>query len=461
MSRMITRRRLLPNYESQFPRAQYNVLPVRRFPVRPEICLTTNEVFLKPSMAKIAKKRRVDRSVQHGARSVQGHRGIDFKKTHGQHILRNPLVVASIVTKAGVKRTDTVLEVGPGTGNLTVKLLDAAKKVIAYEVDSRMVVETFKRVQGTASESKLQVVQGDVLKQALPYFDICVSNTPYQISSPLVFRLLAHRPMFRAAVLMFQREFALRLTAKPGDNMYCRLSVNTQLLARVAHVMKVAKNNFRPPPKVESSVVRIEPRNPPPAINFLEWDGMLRLCFQRKHRMLRAIFLQKSVLKVLEKNAKAAAALGSKLVPTPTSNADDFAEAIARMALDGGLCAAPGAESVRVHGDLTAQKFGAQTAPREGRSELMDGDEDFENGADDLDGNDPDEDDTATPMDTSRELQTLPLASGQGSGLDLIKSKVSAILVGIDFATLRAAQMTISDFHRLLVAFQAEGIRFS
>ncbi len=67
---------------------------------------------------------------------------------------------------------------------------------------------------------------------------------------------------------MFQREFAQRLVAKPGEKLYCRLSVNTQLLARVDHLMKIGKNNFRPPPKVESSVVRIEPKNPPPAVNY-------------------------------------------------------------------------------------------------------------------------------------------------------------------------------------------------
>lgn len=89
-----------------------------------------------------------------------------------------------------------------------------------------------------------------------------------QISSPLVFKLLAHRPIFRTAVLMFQREFALRLVAAPGNNLYCRLTVNTQLLSKVQHVIKVGRNNFRPPPKVESSVVRITPRNPPPPLQF-------------------------------------------------------------------------------------------------------------------------------------------------------------------------------------------------
>jgi len=68
---------------------------------------------------------------------------------------------------------------------------------------------------------------------------------------------------------MFQREFALRLVATPGDPLYCRLSVNTQLLSQVSHVMKVGKNNFRPPPKVESSIVRIKPLDPPPPINFV------------------------------------------------------------------------------------------------------------------------------------------------------------------------------------------------
>jgi len=108
--------------------------------------------------------------------------------------------------------------------------------------------------------------------------------------------------MFRCAVLMFQREFAMRLVAKPGSDMYCRLSVNVQLLARVDHLLKVSKNSFKPPPKVESSVVRIEPKYPPPPINFIEWDGLVRLCFLRKNKTLSAIFRLKQVLKMLHSN---------------------------------------------------------------------------------------------------------------------------------------------------------------
>ncbi|XP_067677810.1 dimethyladenosine transferase-like [Haliotis asinina] len=241
--------------------------------------------------------------------------GITFKHDFGQHILKNPLVVVSMVEKAALRPTDVVLEVGPGTGNMTVKLLEKVKKVVACEIDPRLVAELHKRVQGTPQASKLQVMVGDVLKTELPFFDICVANLPYQISSPFVFKLLLHRPFFRCAVLMFQREFAQRLVAKPGDKLYCRLSVNTQLLARVDNLMKVGKNNFRPPPKVESSVVRIEPRNPPPPINFKEWDGLVRICFARKNKTIGAAFKYTKVLNLMEKNYKIHCSVNNITIP--------------------------------------------------------------------------------------------------------------------------------------------------
>lgn len=235
--------------------------------------------------------------------------GIPFHKSKGQHILKNPLLIDTIIEKSGIKSTDIILEIGPGTGNLTKKLLEAGKSVIAVELDPRMVLELQRRFQGTAFSNRLKVIQGDVLKCDLPYFDICVANIPYQISSPLTFKLLAHRPLFRCAVIMFQREFAMRLVAKPGDTLYCRLSVNTQLLSRVSHLLKVGRNNFRPPPKVDSSVVRIEPRKPQPSVSFKEWDGLVRICFNRKNKTLGSIFRQKSVLSILEKNYKTLQAL--------------------------------------------------------------------------------------------------------------------------------------------------------
>ncbi|KAL7273874.1 Dimethyladenosine transferase [Rhizina undulata] len=162
----------------------------------------------------------------------------------GQHILKNPGVV---------------LEVGPGTGNLTVKILEKARRAIAVEVDPRMAAELTKRVQGKPEQKNLEVMLGDVIKTELPYFEVCISNTPYQSSSSS-----PNPPAPRTCVLMFQREFAMRLVARPGDALYFRLSVNAQMWAKCTHIMKVGKNNFKPPPQVESSVVRLGIKNPRP-----------------------------------------------------------------------------------------------------------------------------------------------------------------------------------------------------
>lgn len=277
------------------------------------------------------KKSRVHQQVAQGPRQSVSQQGISFRREIGQHILKNPAIVTNMVEKAALRPTDVVLEVGPGTGNMTVKLLEKVKKVVACEVDPRMVAEIHKRVQGTPEATKLQMMVGDVLKTELPFFDVCVANLPYQISSPFVFKLLLHRPFFRCAVLMFQREFAQRLVAQPGDKLYCRLSVNTQLLARVDHLIKVGKNNFRPPPKVESSVVRIEPRNPPPPINFKEWDGLVRICFSRKNKTIGASFRFTKVLEVLEKNYRVSCSVKNISVPSDF----DVKEKVSQLLVDG------------------------------------------------------------------------------------------------------------------------------
>merc|ERR1719450_993495 len=114
---------------------------------------------------------------------------------------------------------------------------------------------------------------------------------------------------------MFQKEFADRLCAQPGDKVYSRLTVAVQTLARVDRIMKVGKNNFKPPPKVESTVVRIEPRRPPPPINFTEWDGLTRICFVRKNKTLGAAFTSTGVLLMMEKNYKVQCSLQGRQVP--------------------------------------------------------------------------------------------------------------------------------------------------
>eukprot|EP00892_Ulva_mutabilis_P004880 jgi/Ulvmu1/2764/UM014_0222.1 len=346
--------------------------------------------------------------------STSNAAGIEFHKSKGQHILKNPNVVKAIVDKAGVKPTDTVLEIGPGTGNLTNLLLQQAKKVVAVEVDPRMVLELTRRFHGTVQHKKLEIIKGDFLRLDLPYFDLCVANIPYSISSPLTFKLLAHRPACRAAVIMYQHEFAMRMVAKPSQALYGRLAVNCQLLSRVSHLLKVGRNNFRPPPKVDSSVVRIEPRLPPPSVNFLEWDGFIRLCFSRKNKTLGAIFKQPSTLALLHSNFQLCQALS----------------------------------------DATAGRSGESGAALLPINTLAE-DEDIGAAHPGLDDDDMDVD--QEPADSSKGTHK----KGRTRAPPEFKEKVVAVLDSQGHAESRSAKLAQEDFLSLLAAFNSSGIHFA
>lgn len=116
-----------------------------------------------------------------------------FNTDIGQHILKNPTIADAIVDKANIQPSQTVLEVGPGPGILTTRILQKAKKVVAVELDPRMAAELTKTVQSTPAEKKLQIVLGDFVKtdlSKLPPFQICISNTPYQVYIKLCHVLL-------------------------------------------------------------------------------------------------------------------------------------------------------------------------------------------------------------------------------------------------------------------------------
>jgi 18S rRNA (adenine1779-N6/adenine1780-N6)-dimethyltransferase len=358
------------------------------------------------------------------SKSSAAHSIFKMDKDLGQHILKNPGVASAIVAKASLKQSDHVLEVGPGTGNLTVLILKAASRVTAVEMDPRMAAELTKRVQGTPEAKRLNVLLGDVIKTELPRFDVCISNTPYQISSPLVFKLLSlpHPP--RTCVLMFQREFAMRLFAKPGEKLYSRLSVNVQMWAKVSHVMKVGRNNFNPPPQVESNVVRIEPKHPRPQIAYEEWDGLLRIAFVRKNRTLRASFLgTAAVLELLANNYRLFCAQNN-------IDLDD-------SPLD-------------------------PNAPTEPDTMDFDAEEEEFNGF-----SDPDDPDDDLP-DFFKQLQSLSKKQNglnrkkKGRVSELVREKVRKVLEeDTKLADKRARLCDEGDFLRLLFAFNTEGVHFS
>ncbi|KAF2687660.1 dimethyladenosine transferase [Lentithecium fluviatile CBS 122367] len=354
------------------------------------------------------------------SKSAAAHSIFKMNTDLGQHILKNPGVASAIVEKAALKQSDHVLEVGPGTGNLTVLILKKAKAVTAVEMDPRMAAEVTKRVQGTPEGKRLKVLLGDVIKTELPYFDVCISNTPYQISSPLVFKLLSLPTPPRTCILMFQREFAMRLFAKPGDKLYSRLSVNVQMWARVSHVMKVGRANFNPPPQVESNVVRIEPKHPRPQISYDEWDGLLRIAFVRKNKTLRAGFLgTTAVIELLEGNYRLWCAQND--VPVDDSPIDGQTDEPETMDIDQG---------------------GAEEEEWKGFS-------------------DPDVEDDEVP-DFFQQVKKTRGKKKRGRVTQLVKEKIRRVLEDeTKLADKRARMCDEGDFLRLLYAFNSEGIHFA
>ncbi|EAY03246.1 dimethyladenosine transferase family protein [Trichomonas vaginalis G3] len=233
-------------------------------------------------------------------KSAQPKGGL-FKMDHslGQNILRSKVVVKNIVDAGEPRPGDKILEIGPGNGNMTEEMLSREGiEVIAIEKDQRMCVELKKKFP---RHPNLRIINADVLSVDLPEFDLCISNIPYNISSAIVFKLLA-RPTFRRTVLMVQKEFGERIVARPGKDGWGRLAINTQLYASVKLVMNVSRKNFVPPPKVDSIVVSIQPREVQPDIDFNEWDGLIKLCFTRPNRTLQATFHKKKIRALLNEN---------------------------------------------------------------------------------------------------------------------------------------------------------------
>ncbi|KAL9691726.1 hypothetical protein QQ045_012152 [Rhodiola kirilowii] len=223
---------------------------------------------------------------------------VALSKSKGQHLLVNQRILDSIVEKSNIKPTDTVLEIGPGTGNLTLKLLQVCKRVIAIEVDKRMVDVVTNRAAEHGLQDKLTVVWGDALKAEFPQFDLVVANIPYNISSPLIAKIVFGGNLYRSATLLLQKEFARRLLANPGDSEYNRLAVNVKLVADVEFLMNVSKREFVPCPRVDSSVVVIRPKDEIPNVDLAEWLAFTRTCFNKKNKTLGATLKQKK--KVME-----------------------------------------------------------------------------------------------------------------------------------------------------------------
>ena len=185
-------------------------------------------------------------------------------KRFGQHFLADRGVLARIADALQLTGSETVLEIGPGRGALTDLLVPRAGRLVAVELD-RALAELLR--QRYASEPRVTIVEQDVL--ATPVAELAgtgdfvlVGNVPYYITTPILFHAL-ERPRPRRAVYLVQREVADRAAAPPGGREYGALTVNVQAVAHVETLFRVPAGAFRPPPKVESAVIRVTPREDP------------------------------------------------------------------------------------------------------------------------------------------------------------------------------------------------------
>ena len=186
-------------------------------------------------------------------------------------------VAGRAIAYADLSPSDVVLEIGPGLGVLTRRLVERVRRVVAIESDRRL-AEYLRRAIPEA-----ELIHGDALRVGWPDFDVMVSNLPYQISSPLTFRLLD--TPFDRAVLMYQWEFARRMVAPPGTPDYSRLSVGVYVRASCAILERVPRNAFQPQPKVNSALVRLEPRPSPFRIaNPDVFDSVVAALFEHRRK---------------------------------------------------------------------------------------------------------------------------------------------------------------------------------
>lgn len=225
--------------------------------------------------------------------------GIRPRKSMGQHFLADRNVAASIVRRAQLEPDDVVVEIGAGLGALTLPLAGQVKHVIAVEPDSKIAALLDNELQA-AGVPNVTIIERDILEcdfEALARrFDASlkvVGNLPYHISSGVLIRLIHFREVIDAAFLMFQKEVAERLTAKPGNKSYGRLSVLIQYCSKIYPLVSVAASAFFPKPKVDSQVVGIDFNHP---ITFQATDErylskVVRAAFGKRRKILKNALL--------------------------------------------------------------------------------------------------------------------------------------------------------------------------
>lgn len=201
------------------------------------------------------------------------------KKEKGQNFLTDGSVADRQVGHADISEGDRILEVGPGFGILTERLVGTGE-LTCIELDDKLA-----EYIGDKFGDRVRLIHGDAVKVKWPEFDIFVSNLPYSVSTPIIFKLLEHD--FRKAVVMVQKEFADRMAAEPNTKDYSRLTVGIYYRADCEILEKVPASKFNPRPKVDSAVVSLTPRPPPfEVLDEKLFFKIVNLCFGQRRKKI-------------------------------------------------------------------------------------------------------------------------------------------------------------------------------
>lgn len=209
------------------------------------------------------------------------------KRYLGQNFLYDPSILKRIIQIAQLNKDDLIVEIGPGTGSLTLMLAERVKKVIAIELDDKL----FEKLKIRLVEYKnVELIHGDALKYSyedLPEFKV-VANIPYYITTPIIFRLLKTRKNLRSITLTLQKEVAERVVATPGGKDYGVLSIMVQYYAKPALKFIIPKVAFRPVPRVDSAVLHIKILDKPSVIVKDEalFLRLIKTAFSQRRKML-------------------------------------------------------------------------------------------------------------------------------------------------------------------------------
>ena len=225
-------------------------------------------------------------------RELIARHGLQASKALGQNFILDRQLLGRIAAIPGLLEGETVYEVGPGPGGLTRALLEAGAKVVAVERDKRFLPALAEL--SDEYEGRLDLVEADAMKIDEPALlgrgALVVSNLPYNVGTALLLRwlLAPWPPWWGSLTLMFQKEVAERIVARPGSGAYGRLSVLAQWRSTCRIAMRVSRSAFVPPPKVESAVVHIVPADSPAGVDPARIEKLTEAAFGQRRKMLRS-----------------------------------------------------------------------------------------------------------------------------------------------------------------------------